>query len=315
MTQQNDELIAEVWSVRVITTGPVIAFETGLEERAGATALALSRTDDGRNCLDAWFDLPPENALIEQIITAGKMSEYEVDWQVIHHASRDWLAENRRNFPPLTIGRFWIYGSHIEALRPRAKYQLKVDAAQAFGSGTHPTTEGCLLALQSLAKVAPVHAMLQKGRILDMGCGSAILAMAAHRCFPAAKIMAADNHLPSVVTARENGCQNQISPASLQVHLSHGCAARPLRLAAPYQLVFANILAAPLRKLAPHLIDLLAQDGYLILSGLLVRQQRFVMQAYEARGLIVCDTVYHDEWATLVLRRKSAIRSLKRTDV
>ena len=70
MTQQNDELIAEVWSVRVITTGPVIAFETGLEERAGATALALSRTDDCRNCLDAWFDLPPENALIEQIITA-----------------------------------------------------------------------------------------------------------------------------------------------------------------------------------------------------------------------------------------------------
>ncbi|HAD73543.1 MAG TPA: 50S ribosomal protein L11 methyltransferase, partial [Alphaproteobacteria bacterium] len=181
MTQQNDELIAEVWSVRVITTGPVIAFETGLEERAGATALALSRTDDGRNCLDAWFDLPPENALIEQIITAGKMSEYEVDWQVIHHASRDWLAENRRNFPPLTIGRFWIYGSHIQAPRPRAKYQLKVDAAQAFGSGTHPTTEGCLLALQSLAKVAPVHAMLLKGRILDMGCGSAILAMAVHR--------------------------------------------------------------------------------------------------------------------------------------
>jgi len=314
MAQQNDEVIAEVWSVRVITTGPVIAFETGLEERAGATALALSRADDGRNCVDAWFVLPPENTLIEQIITAGKTPEHEVDWQVTHHASRDWLAENRQNFPPLTIGRFWIYGSHIELSRPCAKYQLKIDAAQAFGSGTHPTTEGCLLAFQSLVKLASVKAMLQTGRILDMGCGSAILAMAAHRFFPAAKVMAADNHQPSVVSARDNSRHNHISPASLQVHLSHGCAARPLRLAAPYQLVFANILAAPLRKLAPHLTKLLAQDGYLILSGLLVQQKRFVMQAYEARGLIVRDSVYHGEWATLVLRRKSAVRSWQRSD-
>jgi ribosomal protein L11 methyltransferase len=151
--------------------------------------------------------------------------------------------------------------------------------------------------------------MLQTGRILDMGCGSAILAMAAHRFFPAAKVMAADNHQPSVVSARDNSRHNHISPASLQVHLSHGCAARPLRLAAPYQLVFANILAAPLRKLAPHLTKLLAQDGYLILSGLLVEQKRFVMQAYEARGLILHNAVYHGEWATLVLRRKSAVRS------
>ena len=271
--------ISEVWTVRLLTMGPIIAFEAGFEERAGATALALSKADDGRHCLDAWFDTMPEETLIAQIIKAGKISEQAVDWQIIYHPSRDWLAENRKNFPPLTVGRFWIYGSHVTLPLPAAKKALKIDAAQAFGSGTHPTTEGCLHALHNIERVNKSRAMISRGRVLDMGCGSAILAMAAHRLFPSAKILAADNHTPSVISARENARQNRISQGSLRVHFSQGCVAREIRKAAPYNLIFANILAAPLRQLAPRLIALLAPGGYLILSGLLQRQRRFVMQA------------------------------------
>ena len=289
--------------------GPVIAFEAGFEECAGATALALSKADDGRHCLDAWFDTMPEETLIAQIIKAGKTSEQAVDWQIIHHPSRDWLAENRKNFPPLTVGRFWIYGSHVTLPLPAAKKALKIDAAQAFGSGTHPTTRGCLHALHNIERANKGRTAICRGRVLDMGCGSAILAMAAHRMFPSAKILAADNHAPSVVSARENVRKNGISPASLRVHFSHGCAVREIRSAAPYQLIFANILAAPLRQLAPRLIALLAPNGYLILSGLLAKQMRFVMQAYETRGLCLTEASPKGDWITLTLRHKSAIRA------
>ena len=312
---QTETLISEVWSVRLLTTGPVIAFEAGFEECAGATALALSKADDGRHCLDAWFDKPPEEALIARIITAGKTLEQAVDWQIIHYPLRDWLAENRANFPPLTIGRFWIYGSHVRMPLPAAKKILKIDAAQAFGSGTHPTTEGCLHAFHKIERANKGRAMLCRGRILDLGCGSAILAMAAHRMFPSAKILAVDNHVPSVVSARENVRQNEISQASLRVHFSHGCAVREIQTAAPYQLIFANILAAPLRQLAPILAALLAFNGYLILSGMLAQQRRFVMQAYEARGLCLTEALPNGDWITLTLRHKSAIRASGKTGV
>ena len=86
---QTETIISEVWSVRLLTKGPVIAFEAGFEECAGTTALALSQTDDGRQCLDAWFDTQPEETLIAKIITAGKTSEQSVDWQIVRHPSRD----------------------------------------------------------------------------------------------------------------------------------------------------------------------------------------------------------------------------------
>ncbi len=306
---QTESLISEVWSVRLLTKGPVIAFEAGFEECAGATALALSLADDGRHCLEAWFDKPPEDTVIAKIITAGKTSEQFVDWQIVRHPSRDWLGENRLNFPPLTIGRFWIYGSHVTMPPPVAKKALKIDAAQAFGSGTHPTTEGCLHALHNIERVHKGRAMFCRGRVLDMGCGSAILAMAAHRMFPSAKILAADNHAPAVVSARENARQNGISRASLKVYFSHGCATREIRTGAPYQLIFANILAAPLRQLAPRLIALLAPDGYLILSGLLTQQKRLVMKAYGSRGLRLTEALSKGDWITLTLRHKSAKRA------
>ena len=120
---------------------------------------------------------------------------------------RDWLAENRAAFPPLHIGRFWVYRSHVTTSRPAASLPLLIEATLAFGSGTHPTTEGCLRAMQMIRRIAP-------RRVLDLGCGSAILAMAASRLQPSCQTIAADNDPIAVRVAARNRAQNAIAPVS-----------------------------------------------------------------------------------------------------
>ncbi len=172
-----------------------------------------------------------------------------------------------------------MHGSHITARKP-ARLSLKIDAALAFGSGSHPTTAGCLAALQHIGK------RQKPGSVLDLGCGSAILAMAAARLWPAARLTASDIDPDSISTARDNLRQNRISQARCQLVLANGLRHRQLRAGAPYQLVLANILAAPLRRMAPAIASVLAGNGWLVLAGLLDHQARAVLAAYRAQGLV-----------------------------
>lgn len=285
------------WSLWLRTDGPTVAFETGLEELLGAGAISTMREPDGLMRVEGFFEDEPNADIAEQMLLAAG-DGIVPEWAITYHDTRDWLAENRADFPPLQIGPFWIHGSHIDTPPPAGCHSLLVDAALAFGSGSHPTTMGCLMALVQLTASRPKPA-----KILDMGCGSAILAMAAHRLHPGAHLVAADNDPASVRTAAENFRLNHIAPVQVETVLSEGFAHRRIRKSAPFNLIFANILAGPLRAMAGDISTHLADGGRIILSGLMTHQAKSVLARYRRWGLVPESQLHIGEWTTLVLKR------------
>ena len=144
--------MTDYWCFRAVLSGQTLPLETGLEVVMGAEALSVEKTDSGNHLLQAWFDQEPQSTLLDEVVSRSVQPEQIIETQLICHQNRDWLAENRRAFPPLHLGPFWIYGSHVQQNRPAGSLPLLVEAAQAFGSGTHPTTQTCLLALADQRK-------------------------------------------------------------------------------------------------------------------------------------------------------------------
>lgn len=208
-------------------------------------------------------------------------------------ASEGWLARVYDGFPEQVIGRrFAVRGAHWQAPTLPARITLLLDAGVAFGSGEHPSTRGCLLAFEAMAHRRP-------RRILDIGCGSGILAIAAARLLRR-RVLAVDIDPWSVRTAAANAAANGVR---VQARAGHGYRTPAVRAAVPFDLVFANILARPLMRLAPGLAAALAPGGTAILAGLLSRQARAVLVAHRRAGLRLERTIEGGQWTTLVLRR------------
>ncbi len=206
---------------------------------------------------------------------------------------RDWLACSLQSFQPVQIGRFYISGSHISEPPPRTCLPLKVDAATAFGSGEHQTTRGCLQAMEHLARSRT------PSRVLDMGCGSGILSLAAAKLWRC-PVISVDSDPEAVRMTRENARLNRVT---LQAFDGCGFQGRRVAEKGPYDMIFANILARPLVRMAPDIRRHLCPGGYAILSGLLERQKRWVLSAFRAQGLRRTDEVVIDGWAALVVGR------------
>ncbi|HYD97873.1 MAG TPA: 50S ribosomal protein L11 methyltransferase [Alphaproteobacteria bacterium] len=209
----------------------------------------------------------------------------------------DWVRATYESFPPLQIGRFYVHGSHVDAPPPVGSVALLVDAAIAFGSGEHASTQGCLLALSDLAKARrPVKS-------LDMGCGSGILAMAMAKQWrrPVDAVdIDADSVRVTIENARANGCDQHIAAVAgdgYRVGLVRG---------KQYDVICSNILARPLMKFAPMLRRHLKPGGVAVLAGLLRRQESAVLSAHRAQGLVLARRIPMGEWGTLVLRRPHA---------
>jgi ribosomal protein L11 methyltransferase len=210
---------------------------------------------------------------------------------------RDWLAESYRALPPFSVGPFFIYGSHYSGDAPPDKIPLLIDAATAFGSGEHGTTSRCLLALDHLKSQNFVP-----DKILDMGCGSGILAAGAAKLWPEAKTFAADNDPECVRVTIHHLNVNGLS--RVKAFQSEGYAAESLVWQdAPFPLIIANILAGPLIAMAAEQARAVAPGGYLILSGLLATQAQDVLAAYAAQGLEECQRFPCEEWMTLLLQK------------
>lgn len=207
---------------------------------------------------------------------------------------RDWLALNRERFAPFRIGRFYIRGDEADAPAPAGAVDLLIEAATAFGSGRHASTAGCLRALESLRR----HRVL---RPADIGCGSAILAIASAKRWrvPA---LASDIDPRSVRTARLNARLNGVGHL-VRCVAADGWRSPEITRRAPFDLVLCNILARPLKRMAGDLARHLAPGGIAILSGLLVRDAADVLAAHRAFELRQLRRVEVDGWATLVLRR------------
>ena len=216
------------------------------------------------------------------------------DVTVMPLGQRDWVAENRASFPPLHIGRVHVRSSFSDESPPTASLSLVVDAGHAFGSGTHATTSGCLLAMQRLAK------RTRPRRVLDMGCGSGILSLTAAKLWPDASVLAVDIDPISAETTRQNARDNRVS-RQIRARSGDGYRLPEVKSRGPYDLIVANILARPLCRMAPNLARVLAPGGTAILSGLLGNQEAEVLAAHRAQGLHLERRTRIDEWSVLTI--------------
>lgn len=218
------------------------------------------------------------------------------DFAVSELPDVDWVAKVKRELSPVRAGRFFVYGSHDADKVPAAAEPLLIEAAMAFGTGHHGTTLGCLRALDRL-----VMAGERPLPVADIGCGTAVLAMAAARVWPGT-MLASDIDPVAVEVAEANARANGLSDR-LQCIEATGLDHPVLAEVAPFGLIFANILKAPLLALAPGIATALRPGGFAILSGLLNEQAAEVVEAYSAEGMIVHEAEEIGDWTTLCLRK------------
>jgi ribosomal protein L11 methyltransferase len=208
----------------------------------------------------------------------------------------DWVAHVKRELQPVEAGRFFIHGSHDAARVPDGSVALLIEAAMAFGTGHHGTTRGCLLALDRLDRAG------FRGRnVADIGCGTAVLAMAAAAIWER-PVIASDIDPVAVEVAAANARANGLGERVQCVEAAGFCHPA-LAARAPYDLIFANILKGPLLDLAPDIAGHLAAGGYAVLSGILNTQADEVAAAYRRQGFMLAVRDEIGEWTTLVLRR------------
>jgi ribosomal protein L11 methyltransferase len=209
----------------------------------------------------------------------------------------DWVAKVRRELSPVEAGRFFVYGSHDADKVPADKIALQIEATVAFGTGHHGTTLGCLRAFDRLFADG-----FRPANVADIGCGTAVLAMAAAAVLPEARVIASDIDRVAVDVAEANVAINGLD-GRVDCLEAAGFEHEALHEAAPFDLVFANILKGPLIELAPSMAAHVGAGGIAILSGLLVVQAESIIAAYEAAGFTLLSREDIGEWCTLVLRR------------
>jgi len=209
--------------------------------------------------------------------------------------ARDWLTENQLAFPPIRVGRFFIYGSHYAGAAPAGTIGIAVDAATAFGTGEHPSTRGCLIALEHLAR------RRRFSQLLDVGTGTGILSIAAAKLLRR-EVLAGDIDPGAVRVARHNVAHNGVG-AFVRVREVSGYRDRAMRRSR-YDLILSNILARPLAVMAPDLARVLAPGGRAVLSGLLRRQEAIVLAPYRCCGIVLDRRLVIDGWSTLVIRAR-----------
>lgn len=208
----------------------------------------------------------------------------------------DWVAKVRRDLSPVEAGRFFVYGSHDAEKLPEGRVGLLIEASMAFGTGHHGTTLGCLRALDRLDLAG-----FQGRNVVDIGCGTAVLAMAAAKIW-SQPVLASDIDAIAVEVAQVNMAANGLSDRVRCLEAT-GFDHPELQGAVPFDLVFANILMGPLIDLAPDMGRVTCAGGYAILSGLLVEQAEQVLAAYVEAGFTLHHREDIGEWATLTLRR------------
>ncbi|HUO21862.1 MAG TPA: 50S ribosomal protein L11 methyltransferase [Caulobacteraceae bacterium] len=287
MTEQALQIIARGPRAQAEAAADAIDSDALLE---GATYSILEE-DEARGVwrIDAFPTTPEEADRFTEVL--GGFIDLKVTKEAL--ADADWLAMALSGLPPVRAGRFFIYGVHDRGRAPPNAVNLRIEAGAAFGTGHHGTTVGCLLAYDRLLKAR------RYAKVLDVGAGTGVLAIAASAT-GARRAIGTDIDRVSVRISRENA---KVNAASARFIHASGLGHAAVRAGAPYDLVFANILARPLVSLAQDIKGALRPGGVAILSGLLRTQERYVRAAYLARGFRLDFALRRDAWATLVLRR------------
>lgn len=284
---------------RLVATGPIEPLREAadrLEELDLTPVLSWSVFEDGspeRGRLDILFGEQPR---VDELLEKIGLSEDEAEIDFGPLPEEDWVRLSLEGLKPVEAGRFVVYGSHDkDKVIETGKTGIEIEAGPAFGTGHHGTTKGCLIACDRLAEAG-----FSPARVLDLGCGTGVLAIAAALVWPKAEILASDID-PDAVTETEINAEKNAVADRIDTFAADGF--QHEKLDATFDLIFANILAGPLQELARQLAERLTANGRTILSGLLEEQVDAVAAAYEKEGLEISEREIIDGWAILTLKR------------
>ncbi|MEM0949457.1 MAG: 50S ribosomal protein L11 methyltransferase [Pseudomonadota bacterium] len=258
------------------------------------TGVGVFEVEDGSGVWEVggYFQGPPDATALALLSAAFSAAEFAVS----ELPDTDWVAHVRRELKPVEAGRFFVYGGHDADRVPEGRIALLIEAAMAFGTGHHGTTLGCLTALDALNS--------RPERIADIGCGTAVLAMAAKRMFPEAEVIASDIDAVAVEVSQANLDANGLLGSVVCLEAT-GFDHPDLLAAAPFDLIFANILKGPLIELAPAMAQAAGPGATVILSGILNTQAEEVAAVYTRSGFNPTKRLEIVEWTTLVLTRNA----------
>lgn len=272
------------------------AFESALEPHCSDVTSFIA-VEGATARVEGYFTAEPDHRAVTTAlaVAASALGTVPPKPNVDLMPPKDWVAENLCTFEPIYIGRYFIHGSHFEGRVPSGNVGLSLDAGSAFGSGAHASTQGCLLALDGLARRHRFH------NALEVGCGSGILALAMARTWRV-PVIAADVDPEAVRVTRFNAMRNRVG-ALVRPALSDGYRLPVIRRRAPFDLVVCNILANIVCAMARDLARHLEAGGTAVLSGFLKRDGRRVLSAHQRLGFKLVRRVDVGGWHTLVLRR------------
>ncbi|HEY1473297.1 MAG TPA: 50S ribosomal protein L11 methyltransferase [Pseudolabrys sp.] len=262
---------------------------------ADDTACAAFEDDGEQWQVAIHFRDPPDEAYLRAQVALAAGDKAAAALSIEPVAPADWVKQSLAGLAPVRAGRFIVHGAHDRAAVKPNDIGIEIEAALAFGTGHHGTTCGCLLALNELAKRG------RAARVLDLGTGSGVLAIAAARILRA-RVTASDIDRVAVDAARTNARLNRAASAIRLAHAA-GAKARAIASGAPYDLIFANILLGPLLRLAVPLRHIAAPRAHIVLSGLLPGHANAVLAIYRAQGFVLERRILLDGWITLALRR------------
>jgi ribosomal protein L11 methyltransferase len=261
----------------------------------GQAAIAAFEGPDGRWDITVHFAEPPDETSIRELvgIAAGDAVARDVTFDRVE--AKDWVKATLEELVPVRAGRFIVHGRHDRTQIPPNKLGIEIEAALAFGTGHHGTTCGCLLLLDSVLKAR------RPARVLDLGTGTGVLAIAAARALQI-EVLASDIDPLSVRVAGENARLNGTGNL-VQAIRATGFSAPQFVARGPFDLALANILANPLRQMATPMARHLAPSALVILSGLLPHHAQGVIAAYRARGLVLERHIEIEGWSSLLMRK------------
>ena len=265
-------------------------------------AAAAFEAPDGRWALAVHFVRPPNETAVRALVALAADARLANALVFERVEAKDWVKTSLEGLAPVEAGRFLVHGRHDRACARGSRIGIEIEAALAFGTGHHGTTRGCLLALDEILR--------RRGRslrrILDVGTGTGVLAIAAARALRL-PVLASDIDPLAVAIARENTRLNKTGMLVEVIHAA-GLTQRHFRQRGPFDIVLANILLEPLMRLARPMRQALAPGGRVVLSGLLNRHAQTALVAYRAQGLVLERRIRLEEWTTLVLRRAALPR-------
>lgn len=289
-------LMTETWKV-----------STGLLGRVEAEVLAeqIERVCDLEEAVVSAFEIEPDSGdwRVEVYFGCAEPSQAEIKGLFGDQPAEleklpqiDWVSRSQSLLKPIRAGRFYVHGEHDRDTRKPGSICIEMQAGQAFGTGHHGTTQGCLLAIDYVLRRGGAG-----GNVLDLGCGSAILSIA-YALAAKQRVLASDIDPIAITTAQDNAVLNQ-AQNFVEAFVAPGMRDRRLTGHGQFDLIIANILAAPLQRMKQDIAGALAGDGLLILSGITIDQENRLLGAYRPFGLTLRQRWRLDGWSTLLLSR------------